>query len=135
MNKWLHKFMEKPDISDKPDNTDKWDGNLENIPGEGPDKPDRLDPNLNLSGLSGRPQGLLDKKKVENNLRKGGDKSDRFRFEPNMSPLSLRSQGLFPLDRDSFLDEYEERLAIAEYDGGQVATQAQRIALSTHQFI
>ena len=56
MNKWLHKFMEKPDISD---NTDKWDGNLENMPGGGPDKPDRSDPNLNLSGLSGTPWALL----------------------------------------------------------------------------
>ena len=58
MNKWLHKFMEKPDISD---NTDKWDGNLENMPGGGPDKPDRLDPNLNLSGLSGSTYGFFGK--------------------------------------------------------------------------
>ncbi len=211
MNKWLHKFMEKPDISDKPDkpdisdNTDKRYGNLENMPGGGPDKPDRLDPslnvsglsgspgallgenlskmpkiapdisdntdkpdisdkldklglNLNLSGLSGPPWGLLGEK-VENNPRKRGDKSARFKFEPNLSPLSLRSQelfpetekngattvlteltrdhqsavsvppeGLFPLDRDSLLYDFEERLAIAEYDGDQTPLHANRIA-------
>src|SRR3990167_4358908 len=63
---------------------------------------DRFDLGVNLSGLSGRAWGLLDEKKVENNLRKGGDKSDRFKFEPNMSPLSLRSPGL--------LDEKTEKI-------------------------
>ena len=50
MNNWLHKFMEKPDISD---NTDKWDENLKNMPGGGPDKPDRFNSNANMSVLSG----------------------------------------------------------------------------------
>lgn len=101
MNSWLHKFMEKPDISDKPDkpdNTDKWDENLENMPGGRPDKPDRLDPSLNLSGLSGPSQGDLNKTSV------------------------------FPYEGSFLLDDFEERLAIAEYDGHQNPTQAQRIA-------
>lgn len=168
MNKWLHKFMKKPDISDKPENTDIsdiWAGNLGNMPGGGPDKPDRLDPslnlsglsgspgalfgenlrnipeigpdisdktdrlgsNLNLSGLSGRPQGLSDEN-LEINSSTGGDKSARFKFESNMSPLSLRPRGLFTLDRDSLLYGFEERIAIAEYDGLQTSTQVERIA-------
>jgi hypothetical protein len=113
MNNWLHKFMEKPDISDKPDKwdenlenmpgggpdkPDKWDENLENMPGGGPDKPDRLGPNLNLSGLSGPSQGDLNKTSV------------------------------FPYEGSSLLDDFEERLAIAEYDGNQSPAQAQRIA-------
>ncbi len=86
---------DKPDISDKPD---KWDENLENMPGGEPDKPDRLGPNLNLSGLSGPSQGDLNKTSV------------------------------FPYEGCSLLDDFEERLAIAEYDGQQSSTQAQRIA-------
>lgn len=135
MDKWLHKFMEKPDISDK------WDGNLENMPGEGPDKPDRLDPSLNLSGLSGRPWGILEEN-LEINPRKGDDKNDRLKLRANMSPheggllsvLSVPLKGPFaetscyPLDATSLHDEYEERLAIAEYDGQQSPTQAARIA-------
>src|SRR3990167_5226615 len=98
MNRWLHKFMEKPDISDKFDLLDK---KMENMHGIGPDKTDRLGPNLNMSVLSGRAQGLLDEnlEKMENNPRKGGDKSDRFKFEPNTSPnegglLSVLSDSL-----------------------------------------
>lgn len=82
---------------------------------------------MNLSGLSGRPWGLLEEK-VEINPSKGGDKSDRFKFEPNMSPLSVPPKGLFPLNRGSLLYDFEERLAIAEYDGCQNPTQAERIA-------
>ncbi|MBP9691907.1 MAG: hypothetical protein KBD90_01075 [Alphaproteobacteria bacterium] len=111
-----------PDISDKPD---KWDENLENMPGGEPDKPDRLDPSLNLSGLSGSPWGLL-REKVENNPSKGGDKSARFNSKTNVSVLSVAPQGL--LDNSSLLDDFEERLAIAEYDGQQSPLQAQRIA-------
>lgn len=92
MNKWLHKFMEKPDISDRFELLDK---KMENMHGVGPDKPDRLDPNLNMSGLSGRAPGLLEK---------------------NYCP--------YPYD----IRDFEERLAIAEYDGHQNATQAERIA-------
>ena len=144
MSKWLHKFMEKPDISDNTDisdKPDKWDRNLENMPGGGPDKPDRLDPSLNLSGLSGPPWGLLEEN-LEINPRKGSDKSDRFKLRANRSPndggllsvLSVPLKGLFaetsfyPLDGTSLHDDYEERLAIAEYDGHQNSIQAQCIA-------
>jgi hypothetical protein len=196
MSKWLNLFLENEIVNKS-------------------DKSDRFEKDANLSGLSGRPQGLLDEKKVENNPRKGSDKSDRFKFESNMSPLSLRSQGLLNenlekvgnntskggdksarfklranmspneggllsvlsvptqgvLDQNlenmskpkpykpdktdpekhlsglsgslyglfgkipftfsngsDLLDEYEERIAIAEYDGHQSTTQAQRIA-------
>ena len=109
MSKWLNLFLENEIVNRS-------------------DKSDRFDLGESLSGLSGRPQGLLDEKKVENNPRKGGDKSDRFRFEANMSPLSLRTQGLFPLNRDSLLYEFEERIAIAEYDGCQNEVQAECIA-------
>lgn len=133
--------MEKPDISDKPDNTDisdKWDGNLENMSGGGPDKPDRLDPSLNLSGLSGRPWGLL-----EENLRIpeiGTDISD-ITHKPDISDKTNSRNYLSSFSTECFanrtfvspkdtglLDEYEERLAIAEYDGLQSPIQAQRIA-------
>jgi hypothetical protein len=148
MSKWLSQFLENESVKRS-------------------DKSDRFEKDANLSGLSGGPSGLLDEKKVENNLRKGGHKSDRFRFEPNMSPLSLRLRGLFdekmekvennprkggdksdrfklesnmsPLSLRSpeLLDQnfypygehdFEERLAIAEYDGDQIDIQAQRIA-------
>ena len=142
MNKWLHKFMEKPDISD---NADKWDENLENMPGGGPDKPDRLDLSLNLSGLSGSPWGLLGEN-LSNMSKLGPDISDNTdkpdisdkpnRLGPNLnlSGLAGPSQGdlnktsVFPYEGSSLLDDFEERLAIAEYDGQQSSTQAQRIA-------
>lgn len=47
MNRWLHKFMEKPDISDKFDLLDK---KMENMHGVGPDKTDRFDLSANMSG-------------------------------------------------------------------------------------
>jgi len=176
MNKWLHKFMEKPD---KPDNTDKRDGNLENMPGGGPDKPDRLGPNFILSGLSGSAGALLGEN-LSNMPKIGPDISDNTdkpdisdkpdkpdisdkpdRLGPNFilsglsggtrglfpetekngatnelteltrghqSGLSVPPQGLFPLDRDSLLYDFEERLAIAEYDGDQTALHAHHIA-------
>lgn len=142
MNKWLHKFMEKPDISD---NTDKWDENLKNMPGGGPDKPDRLDLSLNLSGLAGSPWGLLGEN-LSNMSKLGPDISDNTdkpdisdkpnRLGPNLnlSGLAGPSQGdlnktsVFPYEGSSYLDDFEERLAIAEYDGQQSSNQAQRIA-------
>lgn len=158
MNKWLHKFMEKPDISDK---TDKWDGNLENMPGGGPDKTDRLDPSLNLSDLSGSPWDLLEEK-IENMSEIKPDITDitdKTNSETYLSGLSGPSTGHFEenlenitsLTTDStdksqdkgllsvlsvpsdgyssdILEAYEERRAIAEYDGEQVPLQAQRIA-------
>jgi hypothetical protein len=51
MSKWLNQFLENEIVNRS-------------------DKSDRFDLGVNLSGLSGRPQGLLEEKKVENNLRK-----------------------------------------------------------------
>lgn len=55
--------MEKPDISDNTDISDRFellDKKMENMHGGGPDKTDRFDPNVNMSGLSGRAPGLLE---------------------------------------------------------------------------
>lgn len=46
----------------------------------------------------------------------------------HQSGLSVPPGGLFPLDLDSLLYEFEERLAIAEYDGQQNSLEAHRIA-------
>jgi hypothetical protein len=101
MSKWLSLFLENEIVNRS-------------------DKSDRFRFETNMSGLSLHPRGLLDEKleKVENNHSKGGDKSDRFKLEPNMSGLSG------PELRENF----EERLAISEYDGQQTHLQAQRIA-------
>ncbi len=62
------------------------------------------------------------------------DKTDRFETEPNMSVLSVPSQRYFtdstlpPLTREDIVESFEERLAIAEYDGYQTPSQSQRIA-------
>lgn len=80
--------MEKPDISDTTDISDKWDGNLENIPGEGPDKTDRFNLSANMSGLSGPSTGHFDR-----NLE-------------NMSPSrtdSTVSSCLWPFQHHAFL--------------------------------
>jgi hypothetical protein len=45
----------------------------------------------------------------------------------HQSAVSVPPEGLFPLDRDSLLYEFEERLAIAEYDGGQTPLHAHSI--------
>lgn len=163
MRKWLNQFLEK-ELVNRSDKSDRFDlgvnlsdlsgrpqgfldenlEKVENNPSKGGDKSDRFRFDANMSPLSLRTQGLLDEnlEKVENNLRKGGDKSDRFKFESNMSPneggllsvLSGFSNGLsgsgsFPFSKDlGLLDEYEERLAITEYDGLQGPAQAERIA-------
>ena len=104
MNKWLNQFLEKPDISD---NTD------------------RFGSNINMSDLSGRPQGLL-KENLGNTSEIGPDISDRFDPSVNMSGLSGRSPSTF--NEDSLCYDFEERLAIAEQNGYQTPIQAQRIA-------
>lgn len=123
MNRWLHKFMEKPDISDKFDLLDK---KMENMHGVGPDKTDRFDLSANMSDLSGRPLGFLDEK-LESMSEP--DISDGLGPNLNMSVLSGRPLGL--LDENfSPYDEYDfdERLSIAEHEGGQTPAQAQKIA-------
>ncbi|EKE09047.1 MAG: hypothetical protein ACD_16C00221G0005 [uncultured bacterium] len=136
MSKWLNRFLENEIVNRS-------------------DKSDRFRFETNMSPLSLRPRGLLDEKmeKVENNHSKGGDKSARFRFEANMSPLSLHPQGFLDekmkkmennpnnggdksdrfrfetnMSGSSLRENFEERLAIAEYDGKQTPLQAQRIA-------
>ena len=96
MNKWLLKFMEQPDISDNTDISDRFellDKKMEYMPGGGPDKTDKFDPNLNMSVLSGHVPELL-----------------RENFPP---------YGEY---------DFDERLSIAEYEGGQSPTQAQKTA-------
>lgn len=56
---------------------------------------------------------------------------DSGNYLSGLSDLSygISGSGFFALFKDSgLLDEYEERLAIAEYDGGQTPTQAERMA-------
>jgi hypothetical protein len=98
-----------------------------------PDKTDRFDPEMNMSVLSvpsGRPFG----KNLGNMPGIRTDRTDRFDPEMNMSVFSVPSYDLpkrrsfNSFDGDSLLDDFEERLAIAEYDGQQTPTQAQRIA-------
>ena len=81
MNNWLHKFMEKPDISD---NTDRLSENMENMPRAGPDKPDRFEPPFNMSVLSVRPGALLGEN-LNNLIKIGPDISDEpDRLDPNL---------------------------------------------------
>jgi hypothetical protein len=101
------------------------DENLENMPDPCTDNTDRFNSNANVSVLSVPSQGLLDKN-LENVPESCTDSTDRFNSNANMSVLSVPSQG--SLDKTSLLDDFEERLAIAEYDGHQTPTQAQRIA-------
>ncbi len=89
------------------------------------DKTDRFNSNANVSVLSVPSEGHLDKN-LENMLESCTDSTDRFNPNANMSVLSVPSQG--PLDKTSLLNDFEERLAIAEYDGFQSSFQAQRIA-------
>ena len=112
MNKWLNQFLEKPDISD---NTD------------------RFDSNVNMSGLSGRPQRVLDKN-LGNMPETRTDSTDRFNSDANMSVLSAPPYDLlgrrvpYSLDGDSLKYAFEERRAIAEVDGHQTPLRAQRMA-------
>jgi hypothetical protein len=120
--------MKKPDISDNTDRFEFLDKKMENMPGGGPDKTDRFDSALNMSDLSGRPLGLLDEN-LRNISEIGPYISDRLDPNLNMSVLSGRAPGL--LDENfSPYDEYdfEQRLSIAEYDGGQSPVHAHRIA-------
>ncbi len=66
--------------------------------------------------------------------KNGADKPDRFKKKPNMSVLSVPSKELlagkkpYLFDGDLVLQNFEERIAIAQFDGGQTSLQAQRIA-------
>ena len=112
MSKWLTKFL--PDKN-------------------GTDKPDRFSLETNMSVLSVPSEGLLDQN-LGNMPEVRPDKPDRFNLETNMSVLSVPSWGLlagkkpYLFDGDFVLQNFEERIAIAQYDGGQASLQAQRIA-------
>lgn len=54
------------------------------------------------------------------------DNTDRLNPKTNVSVLSVPSQS--PFDENSLHYDFEERLAIAEYDGQQTEIQTQRIA-------
>lgn len=79
-----------------------------------------------MSPLSLRPRGLLDEKMVNTPEPNISDKPDRFNLKTNLSVMSGSSGE--PFGKPSLLDDFEERIAIAEYDGQQSTTQAQRIA-------
>ena len=114
MSKWLKKF-------------------LGNMPELRPDKSDRFTANTNMSVLSGSSRGAFDKN-LGNMSELRPDKPDRFDPEMNMSVLSVppyelsRRSSFNSFDRDALFNDFEERLAIAEYDGHQNSLQAQRIA-------
>jgi len=87
---------------------------------------------LNRSKSNAKPQQRItlapqhQNQNLENKPESRTDNTDRFNPNANVSVLSVPSQG--SLDRTSLLDNFEERLAIAEYDGHQSPIQAQRIA-------
>jgi len=132
------------------------DQNLENISRISTDNTDRFDLRPNMSVLSVLPQGALNQNLV-NVSGIITDKPDKFDLKPNMSVLSVPPEDPFDRNLgnmsetrtdktdksdlsvlsgsiyDSFtehsiLETFEERIAIAEYDGHQNSDQAQRIA-------
>lgn len=66
-----------------------------------------------LSAVSGPPAGLFPE--TEKN---GATTLLTELTRDHQSALSVPPEGLFPLNRDSLLYEFEERIAIAEYEGG-----------------
>ena len=58
----------------------------------------------------------------------GTDNTDRSEKRGDMSVLSVPSQSLSAKIAPYSFDDFEERIAIAEYDGRQNTVQAQRIA-------
>jgi hypothetical protein len=149
MSKWLKKFLGNMPES-RTDNTDRFtqkpNMSVLSVPPEGlldqnpanmsvphTDSTDRFNSETNMSVLSVPPEGLLDQN-LENMSESRTDSTDRFSSETNMSGLSDSSNDLsdrivsYPFDGEYFLYHFEERLAIAEIDGQQSPTQAQRIA-------
>ena len=141
MSKWLNKFIDEAP-QNSTDNTDRCNSeanvsvllvpsgghfckNLRNMPEIQTDKTDRLDSNTNVSVLS-VPSGGHFGKNLENMSETPTDRTDRFGPNVNVSVLSVPPQGV--LDKISLVDDFEERLAISEYDGQQEPLQAQRIA-------
>ena len=112
MSQWINQFLEN-EIVNRTDKTDK-----------------PINEGL-LSVLSVRLPGLFDekRKKVENNPETGTDKTDKPIDEGPLSVLSVRPERLLERIFSPYCEQdFEERLAIAEYDGQQTTTQAERIA-------
>ncbi|HUX78424.1 MAG TPA: hypothetical protein VMW10_01555 [Alphaproteobacteria bacterium] len=63
---------------------------------------------------------------LKKEFQNGTDNTDKPHGEGHLSVLSVLSGG--PFSESSLLDDFEERIAIAEYDGRQTTTQALRIA-------
>lgn len=98
MSKWLNSFLQK----------------------RGHFEPNKKGP---LSAVSVPPKGLsltVEKNRPTNVLTE--------LTRDHQSGLSVPPGGLFPLDWNSLLYEFEERLAIAEHDGQQNSLEAHRIA-------
>jgi hypothetical protein len=143
MSKRLNLFLEN-EIVNRSDKSDRFDlrvslsglsggfqelldeKKMENNHNKGGDKSARFRFETNMSLLSLRPRGLLDEKVVNTPEPYVSDKPDRFDPKMNMSGLSVPPEGSF--SKSSLLDDFEERIAIAEYDGHQNSTRAQRIA-------
>ena len=114
MSKWLQKLLEKEPLNRT-------------------DKTDRFDPKMNMSVLSVPFEGPFGKN-LGNMSETRTDKTDRFDMDANMSVLSGPSYdsskkiSFYPFEGDSLIHNFEERIAIAEYDGSQTSLQAQCIA-------
>jgi hypothetical protein len=142
MGKWLTKFLENKSqrCTDNTDITDRFTSNanmsvlsvpsvgvfyknpvnISKVSTDSTDITDRFIPKTNMSVLS-VPSGETFYKNLGNISKMSTDNTDitdRFIPKANMSVLS----------GSSLLDSFEERLAIAEYDGRQTHLQAQRIA-------
>lgn len=142
MTKWINQFLEN-EIVNKSDKSDRFDLELKSsgLSGrpkglleeklkinlrKGGDKSDRFKFEPNMSLLSLRSRRLLDENLINTPEPDISDKPDR--LDPNLN-LSGSLQDV--LDQTSYSyssQDFEERLAIAEYDGGQTPLHAQRIA-------
>jgi hypothetical protein len=79
-----------------------------------PDQP------VSLRGTENKERILLEEKETS------ADNTNKFKMDPKISVLSVPSGD--PIDKESLLYDYEERLAITEYDGQQTPLQAECIA-------
>jgi len=98
-----------------------FDKKAKNTPQNFTDKSDKT----HLSGLSGSFGGVFSKK----DTNPSENRTDNTEKPNGIKPLSDLS-GLIPdpFIKDSILDAFEERIAIAEYDGQQDPVRARRIA-------
>lgn len=145
MNQWINQFLEneivnRTDKTDKPTNArplsvlsvrtpELLDEKLEKVknnPETGTDKTDKPIHEGPLSVLSVRLPGLLDENLV--NMPEP-DISDKLAPNLNLSDLSSNPQDVLERFYYSYGEQdFEERLAIAEYDGGKTSLHAHPIA-------